>query len=162
MPKPSPKLELLLEMYDQAFDHIAWHGTNLRGSLKGLKLTELLHRTQPKRHNIWEITLHCAYWKYVVLRKVIGGKRGDFPRKPSDFPNHPDKPTLALWKNDVQLLEDYHIKLRETIASFPPTKLYTCPPKSKVQFIETFYGIASHDLYHAGQIQLIKRTLRSR
>ena len=63
MPKLSEQIKLLLEIYDQAYDQRAWHGTNLRGSLKGLKLSELLHRPQTKRHNIWEITLHCAYWK---------------------------------------------------------------------------------------------------
>ncbi len=74
----SDKIKLLLEVYDQAFDHIAWHGTNLRGSIKGLKLPELLWRPQPKRHNSWEIVLHCAYWKYVVWRRLTQeGKKGD-------------------------------------------------------------------------------------
>lgn len=154
------QIKLLLEVYDQAYDHIAWHGTNLRGSLKGLKINELLYRPQPKRHNIWEIALHCAYWKYVVLRRMIGGKKGDFPRKPSNFPRLPKEPTLALWKEDLALLEDIHQKLREAIEIFPESKLYKTPENSKVSFIATIYGAASHDLYHAGQIQLLKRMAR--
>ncbi len=161
MPKLSPEIKLLLEIYDQAYDHVAWHGTNLRGSLKGLKLPELLHRPQGKRHNIWEITLHCAYWKYVVLRKLVGGKKGEFPRKPSDFPKLPESPTLKDWKEDVALLEEYHLKLRIAIEQFPQSKLYKCPKNSKVKYIQTLYGISSHDVYHAGQIQLIKRMIRN-
>lgn len=160
--KKSEKINLLLEIYDQSFDTIAWHGTNLKGSLKGLKLQELLYRPQPKRHNIWEITVHCAYWKYVVLRKLIGGKKGDFPRKPSNFPKIPENPTMKDWKTDLKLLEEYHIKLRDVIANFPESKLYKTPKGSKVSFIKTIYGISSHDLYHAGQIQLLKRMVRTK
>ena len=162
MPKKSEKIKLLLEIYDQAYDHIAWHGTNLRGSLKGLKLQELLYRPQPKRHNIWEITLHCAYWKYVVLRKLVGGKKGEFPRKPSNFPKIPNNPTLKDWKADLALLEEYHLKLRDEIENFPESKLYKTPEGSKVSYIKTIYGISSHDLYHAGQIQLLKRMVRTK
>ncbi len=162
MLKVSSEIKLLLEIYDQAFDQTAWHGTNLRGSLKGLKLPELLYRAQGKRHNIWEITLHCAYWKYVVLRRLVGGKKGEFPRKPSDFPKLPDNPTLKDWKEDLKLLEDYHVRLREAIEHFPESKLYKTPKNSKVSYTKTIYGISSHDLYHAGQIQLVKRMIRSK
>lgn len=162
MSKPTEQTKLLLEIYDQVYDHVAWHGTNLRGSLKGLKLQELLYRPQKKRHNIWEITLHCAYWKYVVLRRLVGGKKGDFPRKPSDFPKLPENPTFKDWKNDIALLEDYHQKLREAIKQFPESKLNKSPKNSKVSYIQTIYGISSHDLYHAGQIQLVKRMIRSK
>lgn len=159
----SQNIKLLLEVYDQAFDHTAWHGTNLRGSIKGLKLSELLWRPQQKRHDSWEIALHCAYWKYVVWRRLTGkGKRGDFPRRPSDWPKHSQKPNNNEWQSDLELLLNYHNILRTAIAEFPDDKLYNCPKGSKVIYIQTIYGIASHDLYHAGQIQLIKRMLRSK
>ncbi len=161
MLKKSEKINLLLEIYDQSYDHTAWHGTNLRGSLKGLKLPELLYRPQGKRHNIWEISLHCAYWKYVVLRRLVGGKKGEFPRKPSDFPKLPKNPILNDWKIDLSLLEDYHFRLRNAIKQFPESKLNKNPKNSKVSYIQTIYGISSHDLYHAGQIQLLKRIIRS-
>ena len=158
--KTDPKTELLIEMLDQAFDKTAWHGTNLRGSVKGLKLKELLWRPSPVRHNAWEIALHCAYWKYVVTRWLTDGKKGGFPRKPSNFPALPDKPKLADWKDDLALLEEQHDKLRQAILAFPKSKLYTTPPKSPVKYIQAIYGAASHDLYHAGQIQLLRRMMR--
>jgi hypothetical protein len=51
----NPKIDVLLQTYDQAYNIEAWHGTNLRGSVRGLSLKELLWRPKPKRHNIWEI-----------------------------------------------------------------------------------------------------------
>ncbi len=153
---------LLIEIYDQAYDVRAWHGANLSGSLKGLKLDELLWLPQPKRHNIWEIALHCAYWKYVVYRKLTGGKKGTFPRKPSDWPTTPKSPTIKDWQQDLDLLNEQHLLLRQAIMDFSEKKLYRCPPKSKVNYISNIYGASSHDLYHAGQIQLLKRMYRGK
>ena len=153
-------INLLLEVYDQAFDKPAWHGTNLRSSLKRLKIEELIWRPQSKRHNIWEIVLHCAYWKYVVYRKLTGIKKGSFPGKPSDWPAYPDKPTMKDWQNDLKLLIKQHELLREAIINFPENKLYKKPVKSKVSYIQNIYGASSHDLYHAGQIQLLKRLMK--
>ena len=159
--KLSSQIEVLLEVYDQAYNIRAWHGTNLRGALKGLKLTELLWRPQSNRHNIWEITLQCAYWKYIVYRRLSDKKVDEFWRTPSDWPKYPDSPKILDWKNDLDFLEDYHLKLRNTISSFNKERLRLCPEKSEVNYIQTIYGAASHDLYHAGQIQLIKRMARA-
>ncbi len=156
------RIDVLIQTYDQAYNKTAWHGTNLRGSLRGLKLKELLWRPKPKRHNIWEIALHCAYWKYIVERRMTGGKHGSFPRKPSDWPAHPDNPDERSWKRDLKLIEKHHLLLRDAILRFPPSKLSSKPPRSKVSFIATIYGASSHDLYHAGQIQLLKRMQRNR
>ncbi|UCE65953.1 MAG: DinB family protein [Candidatus Zixiibacteriota bacterium] len=156
----NPKIDVLLQTCDQAYIKEAWHGANLRGSIRGLSLKELLWRPNPKRHNIWEIVLHCAYWKYAVWRRITDGMRGAFPRGPSDWPKLPDRPDVKKWKEDLALLEEWHRKLRGEIMNFPPSKLDDKPKSSRVSFIRTFYGISSHDLYHAGQIQLLKRLQR--
>ncbi len=155
--KTDPRIALLIEILDQAFDRQAWHGTNLRGSVRGLSVKQLLWRPSPKRHNIWEIILHTAYWKYAVHRRLTGGEKGSFPRSPSDWPRIPDRPDSKAWKLDLALLTDQHKLLRRAIIDFPPSKLNTPLPKSKAKYIQLVYGISSHDLYHAGQIQLLKR-----
>lgn len=153
---------LLVEIYDRAFDKRAWHGPNLKGALKSIKPDELLWRPQKGRHNIWEIALHCAYWKYVVYRKLTGAKKGSFPRKPSDWPTCPVVLDTKNWTEDFNLLLDWHSQLRQAILDFPENKLYKTPAESKVTYIENIYGASSHDLYHAGQIQLIKRMFRKK
>lgn len=157
-----PRIDVLMQTYDQAFDKTAWHGTNLRGSLRGLKIPELLWRPDPKSHNIWEVALHCAYWKYVVWRRITGAKRGGFPRKPSDWPSLPTKQNTGAWNEDLALLDEWHAELREVLLQFNPARLNKKPTGSQVSFMKTLYGISSHDLYHAGQIQLIKRMYRRR
>src|SRR5512139_2602653 len=73
------RLIMLLDGLDEAFDRRSWHGTNLRGSLRGLPASAAAWRPGPRRHNIWEIAVHAAYWKYTIWRKLEGAARGSFP-----------------------------------------------------------------------------------
>jgi hypothetical protein len=151
---------MLLEIVDQAFDHKSWHGTTLRGSLRGLTPEEALWRPGPKRHNIWELTLHAAYWKYVVRRRLAGEAVGSFERKPSNWPDIPDPANGSAWKRDIGFLENEHRKLREVVRGLSPAELSLRSPRGVWTYAEEIHGIAAHDLYHTGQIQLIKRLMR--
>ena len=144
-------LSLLLANLDAAYEKQAWHGPNLRGALRGLSLDDLIWRPAPGRHSIWELTVHAAYWKYAVRRRLRGAKRGSFPLKGSNFFAVPEQPSESDWREVVRLLDDEHRQLREAIASMSETEL--ADPKK----LRLVYGIAAHDLYHTGQIQLIKR-----
>ena len=154
------RIKLLLEQLDQAYYAKAWHGTTLKGSLRGLGPDEALWRPGKKRHNIWEIVLHCAYWKYAVRRRMTGEKQGSFPYKGSDWIQLPEIQDKQSWKGTVSLLHDMHLLLRETVASLPPSKLEYVPTNAKIPNMMTILGIASHDLYHTGQIQLIKKLMK--
>ena len=59
---PNPQVSLLLTLIDQAFDHQSGYGTNLRGSIRGLSVADVVWRPAPNRHSIWEIVVHAAYW----------------------------------------------------------------------------------------------------
>src|ERR1700733_13997187 len=61
---------MLIDFLDEAFDKKSWHGPNLRGSIRGLSAKEAAWRPGQDRHNIWELTLHAAYWKYIVRRRL--------------------------------------------------------------------------------------------
>ena len=82
---------LLLSLLDEAYSKKTWHGPNLRQSLKGVSAKQAARRPGRDRHNIWEIALHAAYWKYAVRRKLEGGKRGAFVLKGSNFFTRPEK-----------------------------------------------------------------------
>ena len=155
-----PKIQLLLRLLDQAYDKKAWHGTTLRGSLRGLTPKQALWRPGPRRHNIWEIVLHAAYWKYIVGRKISGRIDLSFPRPGSNWFPLPDSRDAKAWKKDVALLQEQHDQLRAALENFPAAKLYARAPKSIWSYAEHIYGVAHHDLYHTGQIQLLKRLQR--
>jgi hypothetical protein len=150
------RIALLLDIFNQAFDRRAWHGTALWGSVRGLTPREALWRPGPRRHNIWEIVLHTTYWKYIVRRRLTRDPGLVFPRAGSDWPGLPAKPDAAAWRRDVALLKEQHRLLRAVIARFPAARLAARGWRSTWTNAQHVYGIASHDLYHAGQIQLLK------
>jgi len=160
MAKTIKPIELLVDFLDQAYDKKAWHGTTLRGSLRNINYREALWRPSPKHHSIWEIILHTAYWKYIVRCKLTGDTESSFPRPRSDWPKLPESPDKKAWQNDIALMRKEHYLLLEILKAFPASKLETYPPESKVQYKRYILGIGSHDLYHAGQIQLLKRLQR--
>ena len=147
-------IRVLTDLLDEAFDRPGWHGPVLRGALRGLTAAEAARRPGRGRHCIWELALHCAYWKYAVRRRLEGGgARGAFPRRPSNFPRMPARPGEAAWKADLLLLDETHSLLRGTVASFPARRLGERLGRSTAARL--IYGIAAHDLYHAGQVRLL-------
>lgn len=158
----APDISLLLRIIDEGYEKKAWHGPNLRGSIRGLDAKRAAWRPGPGRHNIWEIVVHAAYWKYAVRRRILGEKRGSFPLKGSNWFIRPTRSTEGAWREDITLLDDTHRKMRAAVAGLSPRDLRKIPRGSKVTNSAIIYGIALHDVYHAGQIQLLKRLAAQR
>jgi hypothetical protein len=150
-------LDQLLAIIDAAYNRRSWHGPNLRGSIRGLTPPVAAWRPAPNRHNIWELVVHAAYWKYIALRRLTGGARGSFPLTGSNFFARTASLTEKQWKADVKLLDATHESLRAAVAALAPRELAAVPPGSQVSNFALLSGVAAHDLYHAGQIQLLKR-----
>ncbi len=153
----SPELRLLLDAIDRAYDAPSWHGVNLKGSIRGLAPELAARRPAPGRHNIWEIVVHCAYWRYAVWRRLSGARRGSFPIEGSNWFERPAARTRAAWDGDRRLLDRIHRDLRKAVAGVPAGSLHRRSPGRKTTPYDLVSGIAAHDLYHAGQIQLLKR-----
>src|SRR5215471_12637064 len=140
---------LLLDVLEEGYWKKAWHGPNLQQSLKGVTAEQAAWRPASGRHNIWEETLHAAYWKYDVRRILEGGKRGTFVLKGSNFFARPEKGLLneKAWKADKEILETEHGRLREAVKK-------SLKSGKSTRVARLIYGVAFHDIYHAGQIRL--------
>lgn len=158
-PSTDPAVEVLLAALDRAYDRKSWHGTNLKGSLRAVPLEVAVWRPAPERHNVWEYAVHAAYWKYAVRRRITGEPRGSFALEGSNWFERPepDRATEAAWKADRRLLDEEHRRLRDAVARLSATDLARKPPGGKIAFLDLVTGAAAHDVYHAGQIQLLKR-----
>lgn len=152
-------VRLLLTILDQAYDHPSWHGTNLRGSIRAVSAKDAAWRPSPRRHNIWETAVHAAYWKYAARRRLTGQARGSFPLKGSNWFRRTEEMTERAWRSDKALLDEMHASLRKAVADLSARALYSTPQGSKVSNFALLSGVAAHDVYHAGQIQLLKRLL---
>jgi hypothetical protein len=149
--------EIIVLQLEQAFQQVSWHGTNLLGSIRRLRPETAAWRPQGRRHNIWELIVHAAYWKYSVYRRFAGGRTGSFPIKGSNWFKRPVDPSETALRSDIELLKDLHSKLVDSVAKFDRRKFGDVPANSKTTFRDLAIGAAAHDLYHAGQIQMLKK-----
>ena len=151
--------DLLLDLLDEAYDKTSWHGPNLRGALRGLKASDVDWRPAAGRHSIRELAVHAAYWKFRIRRRLTGQLDATFPL--------PGKNWFRLdastpWASHLTLLANEHAALRKAIASFPVRRLHAPIVSNGATAAYLMRGIAAHDLYHTGQIALLKRMVRSR
>ena len=158
---------------DGSFHGRGWQGPTLLGSIRGVTPSEAVVVPAKLKHSIWGLVLHAAYWKYAVCLRVTraGFEFGSlpltetgelfFPRSPSNFPSPPTKPTGKSWRADVALLKLYHTALVDAASRLSKRQLDSIPPGGKRWTVRPMLlGVAAHDAYHCGQIQLIKRLVR--
>jgi hypothetical protein len=141
-----------------------WHGgPSPVGALRGVTAAAAAWRPAPGRNTIWELSLHIAYWKYTVRRHLEGGASARFPRRPANFPAQPDPANEPAWTRDVALLRGEHERLVAAVRALSGDRLGRVPPEGRRwTFGELVLGIAAHDAYHTGQVQLLKRLWQDR
>ena len=154
-----PVIQLLADNVQPPPRRLGWHGgPTPPGAVRGVTAAAAAWRPAPGRHSIWELTLHIAYWNYAVRRRLGGEGPTRFPRSPSNWPAPPTRPSEAAWDADRALLREEHARLVDTIRAVPAARLGTRPAGAKKWTCgELITGIAQHDAYHTGQIQLLKR-----
>lgn len=150
----------LLVALHRAFDGRSWHGPNLLGAIRGLTPDEAFFRPGAGRHSIHDLILHAAYWKYVARRRLTGERRGSFPVKGSNFFPEPKAKDARAVREARALLEETHRALSDAVEAVPNAVLVGRRGRWSTE--ELIAGVAAHDLYHAGQIQLVKRFFAER
>ena len=152
-------ITLLAEGIQPRSGRRGWHGGPTPvGALRGVTAEQAAWRPGPRRKSIWELALHIAYWDYAVRRLLEGSARAAFPRTPSNWPASPGRSDQRTWAADVALLRAEHERLVVAVRKVNPGSIGRRPPGSKQwTYGELLVGIAMHDAYHTGQIQLLKR-----
>ena len=141
----------------RAFDGNAWHGPSLLELLDDVDAGTAAARP-PRAHSIWELALHIAAWDEAVRRR-LGGTKLQLTG-PQNFPPTP-KPTAAAWRNAVAQVKRTHEALVKTVANLPDSRLWDRVPGKRYNFYFMLHGVAQHELYHAGQIAILKKTRAS-
>ena len=152
------ELAFLERALHEGFDAEAWHGPTLRGSLRRVRAEEAVRSPGADRHTIWGLALHAAYWKHRV-RCRITGLESRFERSPANFPTVPERADEATWKEDLALLDRMHGDLLAAVRALDPRTLDDPAPRRSRR--DQILGAAFHDVYHAGQIRLLRRMFES-
>lgn len=141
----------------------AWHGgPTPMAALRGVSATQARWIPARRRHSIWELTLHIAYWDYDVRRRLEPDSP-KFSRSPANWPAVPARADARAWAADRRLLAREHELLVRAVRRFEEARWNRrVPTGRRWTYGETIVGIVVHDAYHTGQIQMLKRLWRAR
>ena len=137
-----------------AFEGEAWHGPAVKEALAGVGVAQAAARPIARTHTIWEIAAHIATWENVVLRRLRGEKVE--PTDAEDWPRAGEGGERA-WSDLLQRLESGNRALQAAVLAFDESALDRPPPGGRATAYVLMHGVIQHDLYHAGQIALLKK-----
>jgi uncharacterized damage-inducible protein DinB len=139
----------------RAFEGKAWHGPSVSEVLAGVTAERAAAHPIPGAHSIWEIALHIATWERVGRRRLEEAS----PIEVSDEEDWPavGDTTDAAWANTLEELRRNHEALRASIRQLDEARLDEIVPGTEYSFYFLLHGVIQHDLYHAGQIALLKK-----
>ena len=147
----------LADQIRRAFEGEAWHGDSLLELLADVDAETAAARPIKNAHSIWELVLHIAAWDDAVLRRA-----GDKAVELSDNQNFPPVTDTSngAWRKAIESAKQTHNQLVQAVAAFPDSQLNEQVPGKKEKYYNFFYmfsGIVQHELYHAGQIALLRK-----
>jgi uncharacterized damage-inducible protein DinB len=147
------EIQLIISLIQKSYEHDPWHGPSIKNILDGIT-EEQSFRHLPNTHSICELVTHMTAWREFVSLKL----RGDQDFIMNDELNFP---ACNNWHEVLKDLEKSQKDLVALLKQFPETRLTETVPSVTNQY--TFYtlmhGLIHHDIYHAGQISLIKKVL---
>lgn len=149
------EIDRMLNQMDRAFRDDAWHGPAVLEALAGVNAKQANARPLGRAHTIWELVLHMAFWKEIVRERLKGLSPHVDERE--NFPEIKD-PSPEAWDRALARLETAHENLRAEITRVADDQLDQIPvPGGRASRYTMIHGMVQHDLYHAGQIAILKK-----
>ena len=152
--KPNFESNRIADQLRRAFKGTAWHGPALLELLEDVDAATAAAKPLAEVHSIWELVLHVAVWDDAASRRLDGKKWQ--PTGLANFPLAP-QPTEAAWRKCIAQTRRTHDALVKTVATLPDSRLRDRVPGKRYDFYHMLQGIAQHELYHAGQIAILKK-----
>lgn len=142
----------------RAFNGDAWHGPALLELLEGIDAATAAAKPLPDVHSIWELVLHIEAWDAAALKRIAGEKWQ--PAGDDNFPPVTND-AEAEWHKTVASVTRTHNVLVRTVAGLSDERLRERVPGKRYDFYHMLHGVAQHELYHAGQIAILKKVKRA-
>jgi uncharacterized damage-inducible protein DinB len=148
------EVERINDQLRRAFEGPAWHGPSIKELLADVSAAKAAARPIIGAHSIWEIVLHIKAWEEGILLR-LAGERAELSEE-EQWPTVADT-SEAAWRDALTSMEESHLTLRAAIASLDDEGLTKPIVEGMSSVYGSLHGVIQHDLYHAGQIALLKR-----
>ncbi|HEX2443774.1 MAG TPA: DinB family protein [Vicinamibacterales bacterium] len=160
------ELDGIVDQLQREYGGDAWYGSSLKDILRNVTAGQAAARPVPHAHSIWELVLHMTAWKREVASRMEGRPAGEPPE--GDWPEAPSdgQATEARWAEALERLQQAQIALLSAVGQLSPSRLHApvTDPRNRelgtgATHYVTLHGVAQHDVYHAGQIAILKKAL---
>lgn len=151
-----PAVAIIQDQMRRSFEGGAWHGPAVMQILKGVTARQAAAKPIPNAHSIWELVLHVTAWHRSVLARLQGGLGRVSAAR--NFPAVTDTGEAA-WRRAIAELRHSHAELMAGVKNLPKSRLSATVRGKKYTFEFMLHGVIQHDLYHAGQMALLKKSL---
>jgi uncharacterized damage-inducible protein DinB len=149
----------IIDQMDRAYSGDAWHGPSLKTLLDGLSAEDASTHAVPGAHSIWEIVNHLAAWQSIVERRMNGETVEVTVEQ--DWPPVWEVSEVA-WQRALENFAESRSRLRATIESIRDEQLNEKPGTSRDSRYVILHGVVQHDLYHGGQIAILRKATQNR
>jgi uncharacterized damage-inducible protein DinB len=150
------EVDRIIDQLKRSVDGGAWHGPALLELLEGVTATQAAARPPSGAHTIWEIVHHCTVWMGQISLRLHGNTEKDLPPD-KDWPPHPSSVDDQSWQATISRLRKAHQALAEEISGIADTRMDQPILEGFSSVYATLHGVIQHNLYHAGQIAVIKK-----
>lgn len=152
------EIERIQDQLRRAYGGEAWHGPSVREVLAGVTAEQAHARPLANAHSIWELVHHIAVWEDVGRLRLQGDRAAIDISSPEDWPPADDQ-SEAAWENAKAALDRGHQAFVEAIAQVSESRLDEPILEGMSTVYVTLHGVIQHDLYHAGQIAMLKKAM---
>ncbi len=152
------EIERIQDQLKRAFEANAWHGPAVLEALAGVTAEQAHARPLGNAHSIWELVQHIAVWEDVGRRRLSGDRAPIAISTPEDWPP-PEDTSAEAWEQAKAALHRGHQALVEAIARTPEARLDEPVFEGMSTVYVTLHGVIQHDIYHAGQIAMLKKAI---
>lgn len=148
------EIERIVAEYDRGLQGSAWHGDSIWQILDTVSAECAAYRPIGEAHTIWEIVLHMTFWEGVGARRLAGQRAG--LDEALNFPS-PPAATEVNWQKTRDAFRASNQEFRNALTRLDAARLDDLSAAGKRSFYEEAHGVIQHDVYHAGQIALLKK-----
>lgn len=151
------ELDRMSDQLQRAYDGEAWHGPNITDVLRDVTAKQAAARPIADVHTIWTLVLHLITWQKAVARRLQGEPFR--PDEATNFPPTPTAPSEAEWKAVREALAASHATLQRQLMTLREANLDQAVADGFSSNYVHVHGVIQHNLYHLGQIVLLKKLL---
>ena len=145
--------ERLLDQLNRAFGGEAWYGPPLRNLLDGVSDEQAKQHPIKGAHSIFELVTHVRTWMDVAAKRIASSE--EVLTTVEDWTDI----SRSSWPAALEELEHAESRLADAVARLSTERLEQKVPGQPHSIHGEVLGVLQHNVYHAGQIALLKRAL---